>query len=224
MIKLLLCGEGPTDYGKKIFADGKWGWIDGPAQIYIKKVLPVEDIEIDCLEKQAIKKLRLQRIPSKVKGHGIKAFKLAIQAREQGIGIAVCYVDADNHDFDTIYQQIAQGFDEFGSDKVVGIPMIPKRMIESWLLADEGAFNLVFGVLPVNPSLPAKPEEVWGAKEDTNSNFPKNLLARVIGQYPAQDRVDDKFIAISENSDVEVLRSKCPLSFGRFFNDMSRVV
>jgi len=69
--------------------------------------------------------------------------------------------------------------------------MIPLKMIESWLLADEIAFTTCFGKPPTRPPLPRQPELIWGDENDQTSNHPKIILKRVLDQYKSQSYYRD---------------------------------
>lgn len=231
MIKVLLCGEGPTDYGTPQISDKKW--LEGAVQPIIRKI---KSVYFENVRKDSLKDRKLQRSikEAKVKGHGAKSFILSNIAKEKSINYIICYVDADReHSADKsessakkrffyIYDQIKEGFNAFNakneSTQVIGIPMIPIRMIESWLLSDEGAYEKCFGRKPLNPHLPKNPELIWGKENDSNSDFPKCYLNRVLKQY---NEVSSRevFNDIANNIDIEILKDKCCISFAKFYED-----
>ena len=133
-IKVIVCGEGSTDVGKRDYETSQW--IDGPAIAYIKNA-STKKLQIDGIQKNKLP--RIQKAKCK-KGHSVKAERLCRYAILKSYKVAICYVDCDNNDFEAIYSDISCGF-SFYSNQVIGIPMIPKAMIESWLLADEKAFS-----------------------------------------------------------------------------------
>ena len=92
--KVLLFGEGPTDYGRQMF--GSTEWEEGPVQYIIRKCV-LEEIEFINATKKNVRDVKIQRrTGSKLKGHGVKAYQLCVIARELGdIDNIVCYVDAD---------------------------------------------------------------------------------------------------------------------------------
>lgn len=51
---------------------------------------------------------------------------------------------------------------------------VAKEMLESWLLADPEALS------PVVVTLSKPPENIWGAKRDPQSEYPKNVLRRAL--------------------------------------------
>lgn len=162
---------------------------------------------------------RIQKAKCK-KGHSVKAERLCRYAILHSYKVAICYVDCDNNNFETIYQDITFGF-SFYTNQVIGIPMIPKAMIESWLLADEKAFIKVFGKKPSHPPLPKKPESLWGKKSDPESNYPKNVLKRIVSQF--NDKPEDWRYSLARNSNSKTLLLKCPESYGRFLYDMQKI-
>ena len=213
-IKVIVCGEGSTDVGKRDYETSQW--IDGPAIAYIKNA-STKKLQIDGIEKHKLPKI--QKVKS-LKGHSVKAEKLCLYAILHHYMVAICYVDCDKNPFEKIYKDITEGFSDY-KNKVIGIPMIPKAMIESWLVADENAFLKVFGKKPPKPYRHIEPESLWGKKEDPNSNYPKNVLKRIISQF--NDKPDDWRYALARNSSSKTLLQKCPVSYGRFLCDMKEI-
>lgn len=122
MTKVLLCGEGPTDYGTpQMFNEP---WLEGAVQPIVKKIISVE---FENVRKDSLKDRKLQRSikETKISGHGIKSFILSNIAREKGIKCIICYVDCDREHFkgktesqaqkrfNEIYNQITGGFNAF---------------------------------------------------------------------------------------------------------------
>ena len=229
--KVLLCGEGSTDYGKQKY--GSTEWEEGPVQSIIRRSVH-EDIEFANATKNNVKDVRIQgRTSAKLKGHGVKAYQLCVIAKELGdIDNIVCYVDADRGQGSSksvwdaekrvqdIYDEIKMGFGTFSVARGrSSIPMIPLKMIESWLLADEMAFTTCFGKPPTSPPLPKQPELIWGDEKDPISEHPKNYLKRVLDQYSSQV-TREIFISIAENMRIDAIRKRCPISFEQFYHDV----
>ncbi|MCP5047150.1 MAG: hypothetical protein GY940_08260, partial [bacterium] len=177
-VLVLLCGEGPTDYGAKEYGTNQWQ--EGPVQPITRKTA-AEELIFKPVEKHELKKLRIQRGPRS--GHAIKSYKLSVIARKQNINTVICYVDADKltgkgkketvarESFQVVYNQVKAGFIAFNQsfragehDEIRGIPMVPLGMIECWLMSDREAFTKCFGKPPTTPPLPRKPEFIWGEK------------------------------------------------------------
>jgi hypothetical protein len=101
--------------------------------------------------------------------------------------------------------------------------MVPIRMIESWLLGDEGSYEKYFGKKIHNPKLPKKPELIWGKDDDPNSDFPKCYLEKVLKQFN-EESSREVFNNIAENIDIENLKKNCPISFAKFYDDFQNSV
>ncbi|XCP85171.1 hypothetical protein ABXS75_19465 [Roseburia hominis] len=232
--KVAVYGEGPTDYGKKVF--GKEEWESGPIICLIYKCAEKAgvDIEIECVEKRFIDgkervKLGVRQLRG-LKGKAIPARYFKIYALQQGYRLGIFYCDTDKmmsgsntnenvcrKEFERIYDEVEQGLD-YEPCFWLGLPMVALKMIESWLLADEGAYIRCFGNMPVKPSLPIRPELIWGEKDNRNSNYPKNYMRRVLEQYH-EISSRETFYRIAEEMDIDVLCEKCEISFGQFWKD-----
>src|SRR5665648_533821 len=93
--KVLLCGEGPTDYGRQKY--GSTEWEEGPVQSIIRKCV-FEDIEFAYDTKNEVRKVRIQRTSAKLKGHGVKAYQLCVIASEIGDINTVSYTHLRAHE------------------------------------------------------------------------------------------------------------------------------
>lgn len=226
-------GKGPTDYGQQRF--GSTEWEEGPLQTIIRKSDPKKNLEFSYATKDEVRNVKIQRRTGvRLKGHGVKAFKLCEIARQKGnIDYIICYIDVDRdpgsrkseHEarnrVQEIHDDIMNGFQQYSVERSQSsIPMVPCKMIESWLLSDGQAFRRAFGTSPSSPSLPRHPELIWGAKNDPNSDYPKNYLKRVLDQYHNVSPNRSTYKEIAENTDIDVLRTRCPLSFERFYTDI----
>jgi hypothetical protein len=128
--------------------------------------------------------------------------------------------DAGGQEFDMVYTGIRSDFSKAVSDNETHcLAIVPKEMIESWLLADEKAYPSI----PTAPRLPSKPEELWGDKRDVNSNYPYNYFVRVLSQFGLDDN-SDTYKEIAEKTDIEVLKNRCEKSFGQFYTDMQSFI
>lgn len=229
---VLLCGEGPTDYGKPGSSSGQWE--EGPVQPLIRNSIRKE-ICFDYATKEDIRDLRLQRRRQKVEGKGKIAFKLCVIAKQRKIDRVILFSDADRDQssknnernakrrFERVYQEIREAFDFFpGRDTMELIPMVALKMMECWLLGDENAFEKCYGKKPVAPRLPKRPELIWGSKQDPESDYPKHFLRRVLAQYH-KEPCRETFYDIAENADTETLRIRCAISFERFYGDIQEL-
>jgi len=129
--------------------------------------------------------------------------------------------DADRH-FRERCNAISEEFEPLRNKGFNCLAIIPKEMIESWLLADVTAINsLGDGTNPVNQS--PNPETLWGDKDDPNSNYPKNYLRRNLEELELENN-RDTYAVIAKNIDIEVLKRRCPESFGQFYTDMQSFI
>jgi hypothetical protein len=60
---------------------------------------------------------------------------------------------------------------------------------------------------------------VWGDKEDPESDYPKNLMNRVLKQYHKKGN-REIFKKIADAIEINTLRNRCSISFESFYNDV----
>jgi len=228
---VLLCGEGPTDYGKPGAFPRQWE--EGPLQPLIRKSVK-KVISFDYATKEDIRKIRLQRRRPKIGGKGKTAFKLCIIAKQRKIDKAILFSDADRDQtsknnernakrrFEKVHREIRDVSDLFPDGTMKLIPMVALKMTECWLLADENAFESCYGKKPEYPPLPAKPELLWGIKQYPESDYPKHVLRRVLSQYH-KTPCRATFYEIAEETDTDTLRNRCPISFDKFYDDIQEL-
>ena len=210
-IRLLVYGEGPDDYG---WRDSKGEWCSGSIISILKKCAEEMniDLDIDYVEKRFVDgkdKIKLAaRHLRKVEGKGIPALRFSMYAIKNGYTEGIFYCDTVN------------GLQAAESTVWRGIPMISLKMIENWLLADKESYRKCFGAAPSNPSLPSKPELIWGEKNNLSSDYPKNYIKRVLEQY-YQKPGREIYRNIADEVSIETLRKKCPISFCRFYEDFA---
>jgi len=247
MLKLLLQGEGPTDCGIVNYQTGTVE--EGPVQIYIRKILGGGELMMKLLTRAGIelqtsshkhKRPRLQPHGHKLKGHGIRAYLLSVEAMQQKCDGCVLYIDADKESgidarkehackkrYDEIKTDILHGFQ---AKSFRGIAAIPMKMIESWIMGDKEAFPRAFGKIhppkhnksiqkDVIESCPSTPELDWGEKSDPNSNYPKNRLNRILSAYN-QEPCQETFCEVAQNANIETLCATCPISFKDFHDQL----
>ncbi|MDR1704174.1 MAG: DUF4276 family protein [Clostridiales bacterium] len=144
-----------------------------------------------------------------------RLYKFAVKNKYKHIAY---HMDAD-HDYDKRYSELKEQFTNEMQEICHCLVIVPKEMIESWLLSDMDAFSP-----PINQKiLPKKPEEIWGEENDPESNHPKNYLKRVlysIGKQPNRDT----YAEIAQNISIDVILKRCPKSFGRFYADMQEFI
>lgn len=217
-IKIVICGEGKTDYG---IEDGRGGWQEGPLFPLLRNILPDFEIEFAPVPKYALKDIQQDRKfrvgkksiqEHKLAGHGKNITKVIYYIREHQLqpDLFVYYGDTDKRENNECYEEAYRAF-EANSD-LQCIAMIPLHMIESWLLADVDALSSVMGVPRHKVNAPGKPEELWGRENDPNSNFPKNVLSRVLRQEHVEGSLE-VYHAIAAAMSPDVLADKSPISF-----------
>ena len=236
-LRLLVYGEGPTDYGW-ISSTGEWK--AGPVIFLLQKCAKEFEIELEIhyvakSEIDGAKRIKLgARRLRGLSGKGIPAAHFAVYALEHDYLCGVFYCDTDKvmegkntresdcrKHFRKIQAEVIAGFSAVENSSWKGVAMIAMKMIECWLMADASAYRKSFGKLPDQCPLPSKPELIWGEKSDGGSDYPKYYIGRVLQQYHLEpDR--DIFNEIAENMILSVLREKCPISFGQFWEDFQK--
>lgn len=222
-IRVMILGEGPTDVGTE---DGDGNWLEGCIPQLIKKVNPQVSLEFVPIKKNSFSIVTLPKNgKKKFQGHGKNIQKLIIysQLRKIQYDLIAYYGDTDKESgtkntplqaqraSSEAYQQAHDAFDFFQKD---GFAVIPLRMLESWLLADEQSFHITFGE---RISLPTHPELLWGDKHDPNSDYPKHALQRILRDLnSSSDR--QTFCNLVQNIEIITLLQKCPISFPPFYN------
>jgi hypothetical protein len=124
--------------------------------------------------------------------------------------------DADGK-YSDVYQSIISEFNPLKEKGFKCLPIVPKEMTESWLLADVKAINsLRDGAKPVDQS--PNPESIAD---------PKNYLIRNLEELGV--KTDAHYIPtvyknIAENiKDIKILKRRCK-SFNQFYNDMQSFI
>ena len=218
MIRVLLCAEGVTDQGREEYHDGAYIQNNGVFQVFIRKLTRSERLDFAVKSRSDIKRFALIPSPSRyTPKEQIKAKKIAAIATHENCSHIAYHRDEDNNGFEEMYAQVSSYFSVAKDIGYKCLAIIPMHMTESWLLCDAEAFPR----LPDNPELPRRPEETWGAKN--SDKHPKKYLERVLKQYHLQPSVET-YCEIAEKSRAEVVKAKCPTSFGRFCNDMESFI
>jgi len=179
----------------------------------MRKTADALEMDIRWIKKSDLKRVIIHRKKNiAVSAHCKRIKALAFTAEKDNVNFIAYHNDADKK-YNETYSEIKSEFDKLSNFHCVAI--IPKEMTESWLLADDCAYPST----PENPKLPRKPEELWGQKNDKNSNYPYNYFVRVLAQFDLPDN-RDTYSYIAENTNIEVLKRCCPISFCQFYADM----
>ncbi|GBU27236.1 hypothetical protein R84B8_00763 [Treponema sp. R8-4-B8] len=200
---IYLCCEGVTDYAA--------------IPSLMKKAAGNVEMDVHWIKKSDLKRTIIHRKKNvSISVHRKRIKALALTAEKNNVHFIAYHNDADKK-YSEIYSEIKSEFDELKKFQCVAI--VPKEMIESWLLSDESAYPAI----PETPKLPSKPEEIWGQKDDKNSNHPYNYFVKVLTQFKLSDN-RDTYSLIAENTNIEVLKQRCPLSFGQFYADIRNFI
>jgi hypothetical protein len=225
-MKILVVGEGPGDVGER----DRWcdrtrqrvtlpGWL----HIVLRKLAkPGEPLDIVALRNRDIvltakESQRNQPLP---KGHGAKALAAHQRAKIEGFDLLVFMVDCDSKDdreWDRHYSWIMDGFRRL-ADAPFAAACLPKCASESWLLADNAAWNSIG--LTDHGKLPAQPESCWGKRDDPAGNHPHRIFARICDLSGVTDNRETR-VDIAELSTMTTIRRKCPKSFATFWSDLA---
>jgi hypothetical protein len=199
MTVYLYC-EGVTDYAVIPFL--------------MRTVSNIRNMDVKWIKRNELKKITTHRKSGIEISKPYKYIKaLATFSYLNGSKYIAYHQDAGNK-YHEVYDTIVYEFQELKEKNSFHcLAIVPKEMIESWLLADENAYPSV----PKNPKLPSKPEDLWGNKD--NPNHPYKYFVRVLSQFNMSDN-SDTYAQIAENTNIEVLKRRCPVSFGRFCTDM----
>jgi hypothetical protein len=179
--------------------------------LLMKKMGKKFDLDIQRIERETLKKMKLHR-KNKISRPYKLINTLAFFAQREGCKYIAYHQDADRHS-DERYNSIREVFKLIEQSGINCLAVVPKETIESWLLADEHAYP------EIPKDLPKKPEECWGDSHDPRSEHPKCCFVRVLEQLRLENN-RDTYAKIAEKGDIETLKDRCPVSFGRFCADM----
>lgn len=210
MTRILLSCEEVWDQGRNDYSDTNVILEEGVVQILIKKVSEQEDLTFSIAKRNDLRKITLLR---RSIGKKAKGTRLAFLAQKRDCSYIAYHQDEDNRGFQEIYRQVRENLKIAAEKGKVCLAIIPMHTMESWLLSDEKGFPSI----PKSPCLPKKPEEIWGTRE--SDTHPKRYLKRVLNQYH-QDPFVESYTKIANQSDMDVLRKRCRISFGCFCEDI----
>jgi hypothetical protein len=125
--------------------------------------------------------------------------------------------DADGK-YSDVYNAIISNFEPLKEKDFRCLAIVPKEMIESWLLADVTAINaLGDGTIHVNQS--PDPESFNNPKEYLKRNLEE------LGVKTDEHNIPIAFAQIAKNiNNIEVLKNRCKVSFGQFYTDMQTFI
>ncbi|MDR0656322.1 MAG: DUF4276 family protein [Treponema sp.] len=181
----------------------------------MKKVIKNSDLDIRWIKRDTLKKATIHRKSDIVISGHYKMIKALVVVSLKNDSKYIAYHQDADRKYTDVYRAINSEFDPLREKGFHCLSIVSKETIESWLLADENAYPAI----PKNPALPGKPEEYWGKPHNPDSNHPKRYFYRVLEQFRLENK-SDTYAQIAENSDIEVLKRRCPTSFGQFYADM----
>ena len=182
--------------------------------IIMMKVKDIPYINLEWVEKDELKKMPSHpKIGEKITAHHKYIKALATHSLIKNSKYIAYHRDADGK-YSEVYNAIESDFKplrEKSNFKCLAI--VPKEMLESWLLADVKAINsLGNGTVHVNES--PLPETICNPKDYLEQDFVKLKI----------DNITAAYTQIAENTDIEVLKRRCPKSFGQFYTDMQSFI
>ncbi len=196
--------------------------IEGWMQIFLRKLWP----DVEALSFMTIRRTQLGTVPvtkPRPAGHGEKAYQAMLTAAAEGCGLVVFMVDADttdSRDWERKRDEIQAGF-EAARQNLIGIACVPMSASESWLMADDVAWQLMGLRDPA--ILPQRPETIWGPRDDPAGNHPHRYFKRVCDRANQPDNYTTRR-EIAERSALETLMRRCPVSFAGFQAELARSV
>ncbi len=230
--KVFLVGEGPSELGA-LSREAQYQTTGAKAEGYLRPLLRKiagEDLPLE-FEGQKYATILVKGLvePEEVQGRRARA-ALALAAYQSGARALVYLVDTDKEQgvrasarearrlHETLTGSIEKGFEIAREEDpelrdVVAIGGVPLRMLEAWALGDPAAIEEAGG----DPAkVPARPEDLWGAKNDPKSDYPKHALARALGLESKTEISSEVFATIAESADPDVVAARCPVSFAPF--------
>jgi hypothetical protein len=211
-----MCCEGSTDVG--------------PLTVLIKKCSSQHELNIDCRTHDELKKISLLKtefpkgfIKNNDRINRVAYIRRLLHiANVSGSTNIALHQDTGHQNFWDVYHGIHNDFNAVLQGSIKRLAIVPKEMTESWLLSDVMAINsLGDGKTHVDQS--PNPETLWGDKDDPKSNYPKNYLKQNLEKLGVKYN-SESCTRIAKKTDIEVLRNRCPLSFGQFYSDMQSFI
>lgn len=219
-MRILMLLEGSHEAGH--FADDYWVRPEerqhGATEILTHKVLGEGNHTVDTFKLSRFpREPRQYKVPAMVQGDGVKAFQGVQEAKRRDYEGFIMVRDADNKperlsQMELGIRAAVQEEPELETfPRAVGLAI---QMLESWLLADLGAFRQAFGKVPLS-ALPRDPEALWGKPRDRSSNHPKRVLERHLAEI---DRTVGRqtYAELAAAIDIEVLERRCCNGFQPF--------
>jgi hypothetical protein len=130
---------------------------------------------------------------------------------------AVVFVMDSEGDLEGRREELAKGREAGPASPPMAVG-IAHPCIEAWLLCDAAAIRRALG-LSVTPTVPDKPEELPAPRHDSKRN-PKTQLAQVAGATRQDLSADEKDRIAAAMNDMQLPRTRCPLGFAPFADEV----
>lgn len=225
-MRIFLVGEGRHDIGDLAADPAYRGGSPGFLQPVVEKVVggkpTFEGAKVALLGKK-----RVSQRGEALEGQARVAAALAVNA-ESDLLIFVRDLDRGSGtgkkqaaaDIKRMCGEINRGFRSHADASLGCVPGIPCRTIEAWALGDAKAvIDACPAVTSVDLPDGKDPEKLWGKPRNPESNHPKMVFKRIVGDEPTQAIMS----AIAARIDIGNLREACPLSFEPFVSKLEAV-
>lgn len=210
--RILILGEGATE----LRAPGEQ-WT-GCGRVLLRRLLGEPADDLLSFEEHVLSRFRrdpdLVDAELRVRGESEQA-QLGRKLASRDANALVLMRDNDHRGRRT---EIERGFAAARAQghTVPAVVALAIECVEAWALADPDAWQRVYGGVP---SLPGRPEALWGDKRDPSSDHPKCVLRRCFDQI--NRRPGGNAVAqLLEHASLELIAERCPEGFGRFVADL----
>ena len=229
--KIFLVGEGASDIGD-LAKEPTWRDLKQPREGFLQPILRrlAPDMELEFEGRQLLSLAPADDdAPFEIASAlAAKAGKALALASLEGASFLVLITDVDREharkrsahearrQMGLLRRNIETGFTAARArsqklSTVTTVVATPMRMVEAWALGDPAALPRQM------TSAATRPEELWGAKRDPQSNFPKHVLKRALGRDPSPE----DFADLGERVDLDTLCETCPASFRPFAEEVT---
>jgi len=226
-MRVFLVGEGRHDIGDLAVSPPYKGGQPGFIQPIVERALETQ-VSFDG---QKISLLGKERVAGLREVWARKAWLAGVLAMGAESDLLVFVADLDKGsgtsrqtaaaDIEKRSKAIKEGCEAGTAGELPCATGVACRTVEAWALGDLMAVAELIGAEhPVQLPACKKPGELWGKPRDPKSNHPKMVLKRILGRMATQRDLS----WIAERSEIEVIRTSCPLSFGSFLSELEEAV
>jgi hypothetical protein len=223
--RVFLAGEGVSDIGDLArpagFRDGGEGFLQPILRSIVGDGF---DLVFEGAKLTMLAKTRVRTPAALFTRHAAQAYALA-EVEECAAVVFATDVDRERgtkrtraearERIATLRSSIKRGFADAAAESgrdLLTVIATPCRTIEAWALGDPAALGEVAGER-VDPTVCSRPEDRWGDEDDPDSDHPKRMLQRIVGDRP-------DLATIAELASPEAVAAACPLSFAPFVKEV----